>query len=300
VPSPQPPIKRARSRPRAAGLTLGTPLERVDAGDFTVTRTTYAPAQHLPRHAHEDACATIVLRGTLTERVAGRRFELGRESFLVRPAGEPHENRYGHHGAECVLVGLAPRWVSEDAVARSVFACPAATAAPAVTGVARRMRRELRVGDAAAILAIEGLALELIASAARQLEIGVRRSAPRWLRLVRDLLHDEPTPVTRLDVLAQSAGVHPVHLTRAFRQFYGCTPGEYLRQRRIDRACVELAETDRSIAEIAYQAGFASPSHFATTFRRMTGTSPRAYRAAVRDWIDEPMFVRHKSRSPCG
>jgi len=282
VPPTQPLPDQTRARPHPVGLTLGTALERVDAGVFTVTRSTYAPDQRLPRHAHEYACATIVLRGGLTERVAGRRFELGRESFLVRPAAEPHDNRYGHDGAECVLVGAAPSWVAEDAVARSVFSRPGIAAAPTLIGVARRIQRELRVGDRAALLAIEGLALELIASAARQLDDRVRRPAPRWLREVRDLLHEEPARVGRLNVLAERVGVHPVHLTRAFRQFYRCTPGEYLRQRRIDRACVELADTDRSIAEIAFDAGFASPSHFATAFRRSTGMAPSAYRAQTR------------------
>ena len=282
MPHASSPLDRSRARPYPVGLTLGTALERVDTGDFTVTRSTYAPEQHLPRHAHEYACATIVLRGGLTERVAGRRFELGRERFLVRPEAEPHENHYGRHGAECVLIGAAPNWIAGDAVARSVFSRPGVAAAPTVIEVARRIRRELRVGDGAALLAIEGLALELIASAARQLESSVRRSVPRWLRVVRDVLHDEPSRVTHLNALADTVGVHPVHLTRAFRQFYGCTPGEYLRQRRIDRACADLSDTDRSIAEIAFDTGFASPSHFATTFRRMTGMAPTAYRSQSR------------------
>ena len=56
------------------------------------------------------------------------------------------------------------------------------------------------------------------------------------------------------------------------------SPGEYVRQRRLDPARGQLAQSDRSIAEIALDAGFSSPSHFATAFRRAMGMSPRDYR----------------------
>ena len=148
--------------------------------------------------------------------------------------------------------------------------------------VARRIRRELRVGDRAAALAIEGLTLELIAAVARGFDRGATRLPPPWLRSVRDRLHDEFAGDVRLTDIARDAGVHAVHLARAFRECFGCTPGEYVRQRRIDHASHELSASVRSIAEIALDAGFASPSHFATAFRRATGMTPRAYRAHAR------------------
>jgi len=262
----------------ATGLTLGTALDRVEAGIFTVTRSAYSPGQVLRAHTHELAVTTILLRGGVTERADGRSFECTRDRFLVRPAGVVHENRYGATGAECMLVAVRPEWVASDRVARDVFRAPAIAPAPAPLMIARRMRRELRIGDRSATLAIEGLALELIAVAARQLHTSERRVPPPWLQSVRARLHDDFASELRLDAIAREAGVHPVHLARAFRQCYGCTPGEYVRQRRIDRACIELADSTRPIAEIAMNAGFASPSHFATAFRRATGVTPTHFR----------------------
>ena len=263
-------------------LTLGTALEGVDAGMFTVTRSTYAPGQRLGAHAHDVAAATIVLRGGVTERVDGRRLECTPDRLLVRPAGAVHENVYGATGAECVIVGARPEWVASDRVARDVFSTPGLATAPAPLMIARRIRRELRIADRAATLAIEGLALELIAAAARQLDDRRQRVPPVWLRAVRAQLHDDFARDVRLHVVARDAGVHPVHLARAFRQAFRCSPGEYVRQRRIDRACTELTGSARSIAEIAVDTGFASPSHFATAFRRATGVTPRDYRIRAR------------------
>jgi AraC family transcriptional regulator len=260
-------------------LTLGTALDRVDAGPFTITRSAYGAGQVLPSHTHANACATIVINGLVIERVDGRRFECRRDGFLVRPAGVVHANVYGPRGAECMIVSASAEWVASDRIARTVFETPRASTTQAPLVVARRIRRELGIGDDASVLAIEGLTLELIASTARQLVERRPRSVPRWLHEVRDRLHHDFAAPVRLNAVARDAGVHPVHLARAFRQCFGCSPGEYVRQRRLDRACVQLGDATRSIAEIALDAGFSSPSHFATAFRRATGLAPRDYRA---------------------
>jgi AraC family transcriptional regulator len=200
----------------------------------------------------------------------------------VRPAEVEHANIYGPRGAECLIVGAHPDWVATDSLARDVFSTPRCAPAPAVLMVAGRIRREMRIGDRAAKLAVEGLTLEVIAAAARQLEDHRFGSAPVWLRAVRERLHDDFASDVRLYVLARNAGVHPVHLARAFRRCFGCSPGEYVRQRRIDRASNELADSNRSIGEIAMDAGFSSPSHFTTAFRRASGMTPREYRSAAR------------------
>jgi AraC-like DNA-binding protein/quercetin dioxygenase-like cupin family protein len=265
-------------------LTLGSPLDRVDTGTFTVTRSAYSAGQVLPAHTHESACATVVLRGVVKERVEGRRFECTQDRFLVRPAGVVHENAYGARGAECVIIGARRDWVASDRVARAVFDSPRTGSAAATLIVARRISRELRIGDHAATLAVEGLVLELIACASRQLDDVAgrpRRVPPPWLRAVRARLHEELAQDVRLHAIAEDAGVHAVYLARAFRECFGCTPGEYVRQRRIDRACQRLAESTRSVAEVAVDAGFASPSHFATAFRRATGMTPRQYRMSA-------------------
>ena len=81
-----------------------------------------------------------------------------------------------------------------------------------------------------------------------------------------------------LDEMALEADVHPVHLARAFRSTYGASPGEYLRQLRVDWAADQLRETSRSLAEIALEAGFSDQSHFTRVFRATYGLPPGAWR----------------------
>jgi AraC family transcriptional regulator len=133
--------------------------------------------------------------------------------------------------------------------------------------------------DPAAPLAIEGILLELIAAVARlsQHEESAQ-TRPQWLDEARDRIHEELALRPSLSSLAESVGVHPVTLARAFRGAFGCTVGEYVRNLRIERATHQLAQTELSLAEIALAAGFSDQSHFSNLFRHHTGFSPSKFR----------------------
>ncbi|MBI4501682.1 MAG: helix-turn-helix transcriptional regulator [Gemmatimonadetes bacterium] len=103
---------------------------------------------------------------------------------------------------------------------------------------------------------------------------------PAWLERVRERLHSEFEQPPSLEQLAGDAGVHPIHVAKAFRHHYGCTVGEYIRQRRLEVACHRLATTDISVSRIAHNTGFADHSHFARTVKRYLGEAPTSFRQA--------------------
>jgi AraC-like DNA-binding protein len=86
----------------------------------------------------------------------------------------------------------------------------------------------------------------------------------------------------RVDVedMARAAGLSRAHFSREFRRAFGESPHAYLLTRRLERAAALLRNTDRSVADICLSVGLQSIGSFTTSFTRMYGKSPTAYRAA--------------------
>ncbi len=105
--------------------------------------------------------------------------------------------------------------------------------------------------------------------------------APRLQRVLeqmRSSLHED-LPLSRL---AETSGLSPSQFVRAFRGATGQPPHRYLIGLRVERARALLEQTDMSVTLIGVRCGFEQPSHFATSFRAMTGFTPRAWRQARR------------------
>jgi AraC family transcriptional regulator len=98
--------------------------------------------------------------------------------------------------------------------------------------------------------------------------------APSWLARVRDALHEHFADPPSLAELACDADVHPDHLGRTFRRYYGLTPGAYVRRVRLERAIRLIVDTQRPLAEIAYATGFADQSHMTRQVGDATGLPP--------------------------
>jgi AraC-like DNA-binding protein len=86
-------------------------------------------------------------------------------------------------------------------------------------------------------------------------------------------------PLTVAD-LARVAGLSRAHFSREFRRVFGETPHHYLLTRRLERAASLLRNTDRSVTEICFTVGLSSVGSFTSSFGRVYGTAPLAYRAS--------------------
>jgi AraC family transcriptional regulator len=106
------------------------------------------------------------------------------------------------------------------------------------------------------------------------------RAPPTWLRVATELLSDSGAHAPTISEIAAVAGVHRVHLARAFRTFHGCSPATFQRQRRLERAAGLIRHSRRSLSDIALSCGFVDQSHMTTAFRRHHGVTPAEWRRA--------------------
>ena len=258
----------------------GDVLRRTSVAGITLTERAYASDLRLPEHSHQEPDFCFVLTGSFTE-ISGKQVRYCRpRSVLFHPPGEAHSDHF-HTGTRCL--GLQFSSYGTDDLLRwqaRIASTPVNPLGGRLSQLAARLYRELCMPDEVSRIMIKGLALQLMAETSRQATVSVC-VAPPWLGQAKDILHEQFSDRPSLISLAASVGVHPVHLAREFRRFYGCTITEYVLQRRLDFACHEMLNSRATLIDIALAAGFFDQSHFARTFKAHMGMSPNQYRTTL-------------------
>ena len=124
-----------------------------------------------------------------------------------------------------------------------------------------------------------GLVMALLLEELRHVDTAPLRvpmpSDRRLLALCRALLADPDTDTT-LEAWADRVHASSRTLSRLFQRETGMSFGAWRQQVRLAEALSRLA-LGRSVAAVARELGYASPSAFSAMFRRALGATPRAY-----------------------
>lgn len=135
------------------------------------------------------------------------------------------------------------------------------------------------------ILAVSGKWVESTVTAAPQSAEGMMESGSsanvskdidsdfynEFVRIVRDNISDADLNV---NVIASKMGLGRSQFYRKIKALTNYTPVELLRNLRLNYAHSLIATSDKSISEIGYESGFASPAYFTRCYREAYGETP--------------------------
>jgi len=152
----------------------------------------------------------------------------------------------------------------------------------------RKTRAMIRALETAAsghqpadVLRANGLLMQLLAHFPARAEAPSRARADEGIRRFAAVLGyveanlGAPLRVSRLAAVAH---LERTYFARAFRARFGVTPARYVQRLRLDRAKRMLLETDLTLRTIADRNGYTDVHHFAKSFKKLTGTTPGAFR----------------------
>lgn len=128
---------------------------------------------------------------------------------------------------------------------------------------------------------MEALALIVSGEVTRSENTSIIGLTPYELEKIKEipqLLLGQPFELPGLLALSEKLAVSPKRLTKGFKLVYGDTIFSYHRKFVLKKAAEMLLETENTISEIAYTAGYSSPSNFCAAFKKLYGVTPLKYR----------------------
>ncbi|MFQ8805837.1 MAG: helix-turn-helix domain-containing protein [Alistipes indistinctus] len=82
--------------------------------------------------------------------------------------------------------------------------------------------------------------------------------------------------------VAERVGLGYSGFRKAFREYAGTSPAQYMKELKINEAKLLLATTNTTIKEISYHLKYDNPEYFSISFKRRTGKTPLEYRNFAR------------------
>jgi AraC family transcriptional regulator len=267
------------------GVFYGTSDVHIELPGFSVSLLSpRLRAEDVPLHTHPNASFVFVLEGRYLSSADGEGPLFQPCTLFFNPAGTTHRDSFELASGRFLAVSLSQECLRIAADGTRLPGASTAFASGRAIETALRLVRQFLLPGPKSEEVLEALCWELLSDTAGEALWSPAR--PSWLHRARALLRDLCGQPIRMTRIAQELGVHPVHLARAFRTTFRCTPGEYLARCRMSKALVLLRNSDLALAQIALTAGFCDQSHLSRSFRRHLGISPQAYRRRI--GLDEP------------
>ena len=99
-----------------------------------------------------------------------------------------------------------------------------------------------------------------------------------YLKKARTYISDHLMEEIRVPQVAAYAGINKSYLQSLFSRHMKSTVTDYINKKRLEQAAFFLINSSLSITDIAFQCGYNSRQHFAKTFQKFHGCSPKSYR----------------------
>ena len=129
-----------------------------------------------------------------------------------------------------------------------------------------------------AVLRLLEVFAQHLSLAAEQITTRQEHAEPPMVERARHVIEERSGEALTLTEIARSVHASTFHFCKTFKRATGMTFTQYLSMVRIAKAKKLLANPQARITEVAYEAGFASLTHFNRMFRRIAGQSPTDFR----------------------
>ena len=254
------------------GEYLGENLQVFETVYLKLSLTAYAPDSFLKTHYHDNNYLSILMNGRYQEKGSGNTELVSCGDILFRPDAYDHENRFGSGGGVCFNIEFKKGWERHFDLA---FSLPVKYGhfRPGTFPSLYRLMINFKNGFNED-LGFESITEWLVA-------VNGTRPGKKMLPCIETatrILEEETGCFHSLESLSRRVFVHPVYLSRAFREKKGVTISEYQLRMKLAYAMSLLLNTEMSISDISFRNGFYDDAHFIRSFKAVYRESPARFR----------------------
>lgn len=261
------------------GQYFGQHHEELSLGAITLTDTQYTH-RYVDWHYHENAYFTYLIQGELFEANKKDTFELKQGDLLFHHWQDAHFNKIKEKYTQGFHIEIEPEWFEKYQLNTSAISGSSHLLDPLIKQELTQIYIEAKIKDSSLRLVVESHLLSLF-SRLKKLKVNESKSPPIWVKHLREWLHDSNFEARTLEDLSNELNIHPVHLSRTFKNYFHVNLGEYIRMLRLNQALHLLKKGESPSTSIAYECGFSDQSHFIRTFKHQFGLTPRDYQKKI-------------------
>lgn len=256
------------------GEYFGNHYKKSTFDEFIITDTEYTHKK-VDWHYHENPYFTYLLQGKLYEANKKEEYYLKPGSLLFHNWQDSHRNIKPPEYTRGFHIELNKNWFIEYDISTIGFEGSMNLKNPLIKKLINKIFIETKVDDSHSHASIELLILEVFNSMKKDKIINDSKK-PAWLKTLKDIFLETETDYS-LTKLSQELNIHPVHLSRGFHKYFGCTLGQYIRQLKLNKAIIMIASNKFSMTEVCYKCGFYDQSHFISNFKSIYNLTPTKF-----------------------
>lgn len=254
------------------GNFFGKHYQKTFYDGICITDTEYIHSK-VDWHYHENPYFTYILQGEVYEENKKESYYLSSGSLVYHNWQDAHYNLKPPKFTRGFHIDISPEWFLKNNLSIDFNQGSIHIQNPFVKQFINKIFIETKIQDTQSLLSIEML-LSNSLNFSQESYKTLKRTKPKWVFQLQDLLHTKEIDSFSLNQLATVLNIHPVYLSREFPKYFTTTIGNYIRTQKINKALLLIAQKKYSMTEICYECGFYDQSHFINSFKKIYHQSP--------------------------
>ena len=261
------------------GQYFGDKINVIQIDSLVLTETTFA-GKDIDWHFHDNMHFSYSLYGNSYQTNKKEKHAISSGSLIYNNSENPHFNTKHSNYSKNFYIEIEDEWYEKMYLKNNLPKGEINLKNPDIKIAIDKIYSETKVNDTWSKIEIESILINVLGTLKGINEYN-KYDKPKWTISVKELIHENSCTNFSLFEISKEIGIHPVHLSRQFKNYFGLSLGAYIRYTKIHKAASLLKDKEVPLIDICYLAGFYDQSHMSKNFKKVFKITPLQYRKLI-------------------